>query len=225
LVKAAVEGEFEWLLLYEHDVIPPADTFVRLNDYIRQAEIPVISGLYFTRSIPSEPLVYRGRGVSYYDKWKLGDKVWADGVPTGMLLVHVGILREMWQDAEEYQVGNQMTRRVFDAPRKMWFDPEKHEYYSLAGTSDLDWCKQVIDGDYMRKAGWGDFVDSLEDERWPFLVDTAIFCRHINPDGQQFPSDAEIAQWEFKKPEPERPPLDLAVRVSEKIEAADKVGG
>lgn len=198
VAKAAIEGEFEWLLLYEHDVIPPPDAFLRFNDYMREARIPVVSGLYFTRSIPSEPLVYRGRGVSYYDDWRLGDQVWCDGVPTGMLLIHVDILREMWKDAEEYEIGNQIARRIFDSPRKQWYNPESREYYSLAGTSDLDWCKRVIEGDYLRKAGWGEFVDGLEDPRYPLLCDTQIMCRHINPDGQQFPSDAEISMWKLE---------------------------
>jgi hypothetical protein len=45
----------------------------------------------------------------------------------------------------------------------------------------------VIEGDYIRRAGWTGYMDGLEDERYPFPVDTNIFARHINPNGEQFP--------------------------------------
>jgi hypothetical protein len=196
IVKAAVEGDFEWLLLIEDDTMPPPDAFVRFNDYMREGEVPVVSGLYFTKSEPSEPLVYRGRGVSYYGDWHLGDKVWCDGVPTGCLLIHMAILREMWQDSEEYLVhGRVPTRRVFEAPANTWWDPEEGEYYSATGTSDLQWCTRVMKNGYFKKAGW----DTYQDMEYPFLVDTNIFCRHIDIDGIQYPTQAEMTKWSMEE--------------------------
>jgi hypothetical protein len=183
IVKAVVEGDFEWLLLIEHDVILPPDGFIRFNAYMREAKHPVVSGLYFTRSIPSEPILFRGRGTSFYDGWEFGDLVWVDGVPTGCLLIHGGLLRAMWEDAEEYQIGNQFTRRVFDTPRNLWFDPMTDSFNTTVGTSDLDWCTKVIENDYLAKTGW----KNGEDPANPFLVDTNIFCRHIDVDGRQYP--------------------------------------
>lgn len=182
IVKEAVEKEFEWLFLLEHDVVLPQDAFVRLNEYMRDGKVPVVSGLYYTRSRPSEPLIYRGRGTSYYGDWKPGDRVWCDGVPTGCLLIHCSILKAMWAESDEYNLGNITTRRVFNTPTGAWGDPEKG-YHTLSGTSDLDWCTRVMTGNYFTKAGW----DMYADKRWPFLVDTGIFCRHINPNGEQFP--------------------------------------
>ena len=200
IVKAAIEGDFEWLLLIEDDTMPPPDAFSRFNDYMRDGEVPVVSGLYFTKSEPSEPLVYRGRGVSYYGDWHLGDKVWCDGVPTGCLLIHMAILREMWQDSEEYLVhGRVPARRVFEAPANTWWDPEEGEYYSATGTSDLQWCTRVMNGGYFKRAGW----DKYQDMEYPFLVDTNIFCRHIDIDGIQYPTQAEMAQWEMEEAEDE----------------------
>ena len=190
IVKEAIEKDFEWLFLLEHDVVIPPDMFMRLNNYMRDAKTPVVSGLYFTRSFPSEPMVYRGRGNSYYADWKLGDKVWCDGVPTGALLIHMSILREMWKDAEPYTLAGQQTRRVFDTVRKGWFDPKTNQFNTSAGTSDLDWCSRVISGDYLRKAGWADFAD----RQYPFLIDTDLFCWHINPDGTKYP--LELQQWQ-----------------------------
>lgn len=183
IVKEMIAKDFGWLLLIEHDTIIPPDAFLRINEYIRKADVPVVSGLYYTRARPSEPLVYRGRGTSYYDDFKIGDLVWCDGVPTGCLLIHGSILRAMWDESEEYTIRGATTRRVFNTPRDMWFDPESGQFNATSGTSDLDWCTRVIEGDYFTKAGWPEYAD----KRWPFLVDTNIFCRHINPDGEQFP--------------------------------------
>jgi len=99
------------------------------------------------------------------------------------LLIHVGILREMWKDSAEYVLKNQVVRRVFDTPRKLWHDPETGNYSSMSGTSDLEWCTRIMEGGYFKKAGWPKY----QRKKYPFLVDTSIFCRHINEDGEQFP--------------------------------------
>lgn len=191
VVKEVVEKDFEWLLLIEHDVVLPPDAFLRLDQYIREEEVPVVSGLYYTRSRPSDPLVFRGRGTGPYLDWEIGEKVWVDGVPTGILLVHAGILRKMYEDSPEYliKVGprGEIARRVFDTPRVQYFDAADPEgfVHSNVGTSDLDWCTRVMQGDYLRKAGWTKHAD--EHPEFPFLIDTEIFCRHININGEQFP--------------------------------------
>lgn len=190
IVQQAIEKDMEWLLFVEDDVIIPPDCFVRLNNYIIRESHPIVSGLYFTKSVPSEPLIYRGRGNGPYYEWSRGDVVNCDGVPNGILLVHMGIMREMWKDAQEYRIpyGAQIvTRAVFVTPTRMAFDPETMQCNSTTGTSDLDWCTRVIEGDYIRKAGWTEYMDELEDKRYPLIVDTNIFCRHIAQDGRQYP--------------------------------------
>lgn len=189
IVKFAIEKDFQWLLLWEHDNVPLPDALVRLNRYMTEASAPVVSALYFTRGQPTEPLLFRGRGLGAFWDWKPGDLVYCDGVPTGFLLIHVGLLKAMWEDAEPYMVKGQQTRRVFRTPRDVWHDPESGFYNTISGTSDLDWCTRVINGDYMRKAGWGDYVDGLPDPKFPFIVDTNIFTWHIQPDGQRYPGE------------------------------------
>jgi hypothetical protein len=187
IVSHAIEKDFQWLLLWEHDVVPQPDALIRLNKYMLDASHPIVSGLYFTRSRPSEPLIFRGRGTGAFYEWEMGDHVYCDGVPTGFLLIHVGLLRLMWYDSEPYTVKGREVRKLFYTPRDMWFDPETSMWNVTSGTSDLNWCDKLIKGDYIRKAGWVDYDDKLEDKRYPFLVDTNLFCRHCNPDGEMFP--------------------------------------
>lgn len=190
IVQETLNKGYEWLLLIEDDTIPPIDAFIRFSDYIRQAQYPVVSGLYFTRSEPAEPMVYRGRGNSYYTDWKLGDKIWVDGVPTGMLLINAKLLRQMYDDSEEYIVNNIVTRKVFDTPEMTWFNEETGAQEMLVGTSDLDWCRKIIEGGYL-KQHWPE----LAKKKYPFIIDTNINCMHIDrTTGEQFPLGG-IRSW------------------------------
>lgn len=192
IVQAAIEGGYKWLLLIEHDTIPPPDGFIRFNEYMRHEKYPIVSGLYFTRSDPAEPMVYRGRGNSYFDGWKLGDIVMADGVPTGMLLINTDLLKAVYDDSPEYVCGGYKLRRVFETIGKTWFNEETASQEALVGTSDLDFCKRVIEGDYMTKAGWPELGKDKTNN--PFAIDTNIYCMQIEQDGTQYPLGG-VGHW------------------------------
>ncbi len=176
---------FEWLLFHEDDVLLPVDAYVRFTDYMDKGDIPVVSGLYFTKSVPSEPMIYRNRGNHYFRGWKLEDKVWADGVPTGLLLVHASLLKAVYDDSPDYIIPHtgQRARRVFNTPSQSYFNEETGAQEALVGTSDLDFCTRVIKGNYLAKAGFPEIAK----KRYPFLVDTAIFAKQIDPAGVQYP--------------------------------------
>ena len=195
IVAEAIRLDMEWLFLLEHDVVLPPNAFFRLNHWMKETPAPVVSGLYFSRCRPSEPMVFRGRGTGVYTDWKLGDVVEVDGVPTGCLLIHMGVLRAMWEDSEPYSVGGIKTRRVFDTPRYSWYNPETGDVHQSAGTSDLEWCKRVQEGDYLRRAGWHDYAD----REFPFLCDTGLFCRHIEQSGRQYPDAASLTPFEVNR--------------------------
>lgn len=184
-VKACLDGGFEWLMLIEDDTMPPPDAFLRFTEYMDKADIPVVSGLYFTRSVPPEPMVYRGRGNHYFRGWKLEDKVWVDGVPTGMLIIHADLLRVVYDDSSDYRVQStgETARRVFNSPAQSWFNEETGAQETLVGTSDLDFCTRVIKNDYLTKAGF----PKIAKKKHPFLIDTNIYAMHVEKDGRQFP--------------------------------------
>jgi hypothetical protein len=185
IVQACLQEGYEWLLLIEHDTMPPPDALMRFTEYMDKGDIPVVSGLYFTKSVPPEPMVYRGRGNHYFRKWTLGDKVWVDGVPTGMVLIHSRLLKAVYDDSPEYNVpnSNKMARRVFDTLSQTWFNEENGANETLASTSDLNFCTRVINGNYLAKAGF----DKVAKMKYPYLIDTNIFAQHIAENGVQFP--------------------------------------
>jgi hypothetical protein len=181
MVKQCLVGDFEWLFLLEHDVMLPDNALVLLNQYLMDGEIPIVSGLYYSRSRPSEPLAFRGRGNGVYKDWQHGDKVWVDGVPTGCLLIHHSILKLMWAESPEYVIRNQVVRRVFETPRKAFYD-DNGQHNTISGTSDLYWCDRVMRENVIERAGW-----KVPDPKNPFMLDTNLFCKHINMSGEQFP--------------------------------------
>lgn len=183
IVKRAINDGFEWLWLLEQDNVLPVDAFIRINQYMIKKTVPVVSGLYFTKSVPPEPIVYRGRGNSYFTDWKLGTKFFVDGVPTGCILIHCSLLKAMWEESPEYKVGGQITRRVFEEPARIVYNHKLHTLVGEVGTSDLEWCRRVMEGNYFEKAGWKKYAKM----KYPYLVDSNLYCTHIDDQGRQYP--------------------------------------
>jgi len=186
-------NKFEWLLLWEDDVIAPIDLFTRLDPYIRNADHPVVSGLYFLKTPRSEPVCYRGRGTRYFGDFKLGDRFWVDGVPTGMLLIHRSVLQVMYDESPEYQtLGGKRVRKVFETPSSVFQDSVTGEWNKAQGTSDLAWCRRVIKEKVLARAGWKK-AGKME---FPFLVDSNILCRHIDLNtGMTYPSEEVLKRY------------------------------
>ena len=188
-----VEEGFEWLFFIDHDTILPPHTLLTINDRILKEEVPMWSGLYFTKSVPSEPILYRGRGTGYYNKWKLGDLVWVDGIPMGCTLIHYSILKILYDMSEDYEVSpGRGTKRIFETPSKSFVDPKTLTWFAATGTEDLEFCQRIMENDVLKKAGW----KKVARRKYPFMVDTNIFCRHIDWNGVQYPSAGEEKQFE-----------------------------
>jgi hypothetical protein len=193
-VKEFLEKGFEWLVFIDHDVILPPTFLITVNERIMKEKIPIWSGLYFTKSVPSEPLVFRGRGNGYFADWKMGDKVWVDGVPMGCTVIHRSILQVVWDEAEDYEFNGMKMKRVFETPVRIWEDAKTGSWNSVTGTEDLNFCWRIKENGVFRKAGWPEYQKRTH----PFLIDTAVFCQHINPDGTRYPAQGEEKFFERK---------------------------
>lgn len=191
IATECVEQKFEWLFFIDHDVILPPTTVLKLNERMLKADIPMWSGLYFSQSLPSEPLIYRGRGNSYYNKWKMGEKVWVDGIPMGCTMIHSSILKVLYDESESYNLMGKMVKKIFVTPARTWFDPESSSWFNAVGTEDLELCTRIMKENILKKAGW----PKLQRKKYPFMVDTSIFCRHIDFNGKQYPSAGEEREF------------------------------
>lgn len=190
IAKQVVDGDYEWFLSIEQDNVIPQDTFLRLNEYMIENKVPIVSGLYYTKSEPAEPILYRGRGNGSFRDFKVGDKVWCDGIPFGITLIHGSIIKAIWNESEEYMVGNISTRKVFELPNfnrnNKGFEDDgegRIDFAYTRGTTDLNFCKRIIRDDIFTKAGWPKFAK----KEYPFLVDTNILVQHIDNQGRMYP--------------------------------------
>lgn len=182
---------FDWMCFIDHDVILPPDFFIRINDVMKEEKYPVWGGLYFTKSIPAEPLIYRGVGTGYYDKWHFGDKVWVDGYGLGCHMIHGKIIRELAKVSPLYSCDGKQIRKIFESPANVWFDPENNSWQKNVGTEDLYFYNRIIKEGILKKAGWPE----LQKKKYPFMCDTSVFCRHIDESGRQFPMMGEEYQY------------------------------
>lgn len=164
VVEAAINGKFDWIFFIDHDVIVPADLWVKVRSYMIRNDIPIMNGLYYTKSAIPEPLIYRGLGEGPFYGWKPGDKVWASASGMGCTLIHTSVFKNM---TPPYYV----TPRVAE------------NNVLMSGTEDFYFYGRVIEEGVLKKAGW-----KMPDPKHPILVDTDLFCQHIDLNsGKQYP--------------------------------------
>lgn len=177
VVQKFIEQGYEWLFFLDHDTIPPLDLLLKLSKFMKNPTTPVFCGIYNAKSNYPEPLIYRGRGNSFFSKWKPGEKIWVDGIPMGCTLLHRSLLLKMWEAAPYYSVSQGLkVKKVFETPRQCWTDPENNTGHVKVGTEDLHWCDRVINDGFLEKAGW----KNAAKKKYPFLCDTSIKCGHID---------------------------------------------
>jgi hypothetical protein len=188
-VEYFISQGFEWLLFLDHDTLPPPDCFLKLTDYMNKGDIPIVSGLYYCKGSHPEPLIFRGRGNSYYNGWKKGEKVWVDGLPCGCLLMHRAIIKTVYDRSPMETVntlaGKVVVRKVFETPRQAWFDVEQGKYQSQVGTEDLYFFDRLKKEKIFENCGVKKFA-KYQKMQYPLLCDTGIFCSHISASGQIF---------------------------------------
>lgn len=188
IAQEAIRQNYEWLFFIDHDVCLPPHTLIKFNEYLLKGDIPVFGGLYFTKGVPSEPLIYRGLGNSYYNKFKIGDKVWATGMGLGCTFINVKLLKTVYEDSEEYQVEPGLrVRRIFETPCQAFVDPETGFVSTSVGTEDLHFYNRLKEKEYLAKAGW----PKIQKRKNFILCDTSIMCKHIDFNGIAYPSMGE----------------------------------
>lgn len=185
IAKKAIEMKVDWLITIEDDVLIPTDCFLKFQKYTKKGDIPVVSGVYYLKGEPTEPLIFRGRGTGAFEDWKPGQKVWCDGLPMGCLLIHMSLIQWMWKHTEEYQTPDGVVvRRVFETPQRSYYDLDSGGYSRMCGTQDLYFFDQLISNNVFKKTGW----HTIARKKYPLLCDTSIFCKHIDRQtGRMYP--------------------------------------
>jgi hypothetical protein len=189
--RALVENR-DWIFFVDHDVMLPPGTLIKMDRYMHDAKYPIVSGLYFTKSKPAEPLIYRGLGTGYLRGWRLGKKVWATGTGLGCTLIHTKIFKAFAKHCDEYIVrGQGVVKKFFRSPCSMTASVEDAMQNAYVGTEDLDFYDRIHKEKCYADAGW----PVIQRKKFPILIDTSIFCRHIDPSGRQYPMYGEEREF------------------------------
>jgi len=157
LAKIADDG---YILYWDDDTIPPPLGLYTLFNYMEQhPEVGLLSGVYCTRSMPVEPVVYREMGDGADWSISVGptampQEVW--GLGAGFMLVRAQAIK----DAEKI---------VPDEP--VWADCKVN---LLPGEADPL---------YVRNALWGHdirFCDLIRRAGWKVMADGRVECGHYD---------------------------------------------
>jgi len=188
IVQSFLASGRQWLFFLDHDVICPPNSFIWMDQHIRKPRSPVIGGLYYTKGSPSEPLIYRGRGNGSYQNFKLGDKVWCDGMGMGFTIIHRSVLQYLYDHSPVLDVSGVKVRHVFSTPRQTFMDPESGLWARTVGTEDMYFLDRIREEKVLEKfPQW----EHLAGRKYPFLVDTRMFCQHIELNGTTYPLERE----------------------------------
>jgi len=91
------ESKPKYLFFLDDDVIMPPNTLRMLVNRMENSpdDIGAISGVYYAKSEPGEPLIFKEKGKGSYYDWTVGDffQTWAAGC--GLVLIRADVLRRM----------------------------------------------------------------------------------------------------------------------------------
>lgn len=150
LCQAALDNNCDWIFLLDDDVLPPPNTIMKMINLWRNREdCQIINGVYWSKSEPPLPLIFRDHMRGSYLDWHVGDLIEADAAGAGCTFIDTDVLRKM----EKPWFSVNYTYRPKDADPK----PDKPDFST---TEDLYFYHNA------RKLGY---------KVW---VDTSIQCIH-----------------------------------------------
>lgn len=153
LAELVFQHNAEWLFYLDSDVLPPSDALVRLISH----NLPIVSGLYYMRTPPHEPLALRhvpGAGLTPVPSWKPGELIDVDAIGMGCCLLHRRVLERIPRPWFEWSYGES---------RELYVKGENEAYRKI----DL----HGVSEDY-------EFCYKLKKYGFKIYVDTGIVCQH-----------------------------------------------
>lgn len=161
-VLDAIQGNYEYLAMLDSDMVLPQDTLSRLLTDIEENDFDLVTGLYFTRRLPTSPVILKD--LDWYEDEKLGAQefttVYEDyprdmfqiaGCGLGCCIIRVDLLKTItWtykmppftplpRLSEDYA----FCWRAKKLNAEMWCDPKiKPLHAGLKLYGEADWKKQ-----------------------------------------------------------------------------------
>jgi SAM-dependent methyltransferase len=94
IVEFALQQGANYIFWLDDDVIAPPDAFLKLYNHNKA----IINGVYWSKSNPPMPLLFRGHLEGPYWDWHVGDLIEIDAAGSGLTLVKTEVYRKMSQE-------------------------------------------------------------------------------------------------------------------------------
>lgn len=98
MVKQALEAGCRYLLFLDDDVQPPMwgvrQLFYTMNQH-PEGDVAVVTGVYWGKCDPTEPIIYKESGRGAHWNWKMNDVFEIAECGAGCMLINLEVLKDM----------------------------------------------------------------------------------------------------------------------------------
>ena len=171
IVKAALELNADYVLFLADDVIAPPNIF--MQQYER--DVDICTGIYWTKSFPKHPYIWRGVQQGPYTKWKHGEFFQVDMAGCDALLVKTDVFRKIeppwfsckWTWEPDTNIGSLTTEdfyfflKAMNAGYKVWADTcvmaghqDRHTGVIHGLTEDMPQARHDVDPKQFKDSGY-----------------------------------------------------------------------
>lgn len=94
IVEFALQQGANYIFWLDDDVIPPPDAFLKLYNHQKD----IVNGVYWSKSNPPMPLLFRNHLEGPYWDWHIGDFIEIDAAGNGLTLVKTDVYRKISEE-------------------------------------------------------------------------------------------------------------------------------
>lgn len=188
LVQWAIDSKCKYLFTVDEDVIGPGNGMRQLLYRMEtHPDWTACGGLYCTKTVPPEPLVFKEWGQGPAWDWKVGELIKVKASGAGYHFFRVEDLKNM-KGLTEYPIRNPMTGETMVV--KDWFKTGKDYTYDDKGKMTLE--ANTEDSWLYRR---------MEEQGLQLWIDTAVLCKHYDKNNGLY-FEMPLDNYTAVKPEP-----------------------
>ena len=97
MAEMAVASGCQWVLFVDDDVLVPGDALMKMIQRWRQdpEKYAIQNGVYWSKSEPPQPLIFKGSFEGSYWNWHVGDLIEADAAGAGCTFIATDVFKKM----------------------------------------------------------------------------------------------------------------------------------
>jgi hypothetical protein len=158
IAEKTVKAGAPYLYMMDDDTVSPNFALQYLHAEIeKDPSIMVCGGIYCTKTLPPQPIVFKKLGGGPYYRWKVGDVFECEGLGCGAMLIKTEVfkhLKKPWF----------LEPNICPVDKVITIAGEQSALMGESGTDDLYFCKKVSDAGFKIMAHGGVLPVHLDQE-------------------------------------------------------------